>query len=1037
MKSLKKRSIKKLLEKKNFFKKSFSHKKKSLKLKDSLRFCKKSLRKKSLRFCKKSLRKKSLRLHKKSLRKKSLRFCKKSLRKKSLRLHKKSLRKKSLRLHKKIFKKKIFQDSGITIKDKIKTSINSIFLNKLLNILNNVRLKDPFKQFYKFKIDKIRINMQNAFIHINQFDKESFKYKAISQVFEKNNKYSTNNINVFFRQTKEALKYLLGYDYYTEVNFNNINLKDENLKEYNPHIFDSFYSEDYIVSSTITPIFENNIIIFAINRETKKQFNMLDFYFNPMFIYDMFSIFQYLTSYDKNYILYSFIENGSLFETFHFHIINSEFQLPIISDGIQIFKNIDSHLYPDSYLLEINKDILFKIPKMLYNLRSYDSCRYTSSIFFLKKNEKEYLYITFRKIEVAKIVLLENQHFDQEEYWNKLFGKKSRDYPYYLPIGIIATKKSFLNKVKEDLDFIKKFIENENNFYHIHPNFTIVYKQIMDNEVIYENYDPVNYDEECINLSCKDIISKEEHKLTCYKLPILYKLSKKWLNNENGSMLIDGSYFYYIKCYDEIKFNQKPEIFLKLFSKIETNDGTKYYLFNNVKTYLTDFILMEQHKLQKDSSLINAFIIMIIYKMYKLYSDGEILSNLDINCFYVCNNPLNVIDYVFDEINFITISKDNTSDCKFKINHEGNEIFLPLSKIKNETHSNSHLIEDINKIFEDLNLYCKTYNITNMLLTNIILNKYKKMDELIKSFNFGIDYWTCKHPNYNILKLLKSIFNYDKELDNEFYKYIVEEIIEKNKKLDPITSLKLTEKKIFVHGTNTENIYYSVEGKYKIGNFPLYLFPIDDNNDEHQKTYYDALVKEYAKNNSFSRVILYEQYKDNKYIQEKYEDFNIQFLNLTGKENFWNITSKIINSSENYLISQLCESTINFLLNIAYKNSIDFMILNRKWFVEYVSFRTNESLKCKCIILLCSDHFKIFYDYYSYSEYFNNIDIETKVDYNIENLELLYKLVISFCRKNSYKHSFYDRPQIDIDIIYFKKLLEQYKEELYIEELYM
>ena len=332
MKSLKKRSIKKLLGKNNF-RKSFSHKKKSLKLKKSLRLSKKSLSKK---------------------------------------LQKISLKK----------RKKIFQDSGITIKrkDKIKTSINNIFLNRLLNMLNNVELKDPFKQFYKFKIVRINININPeiyTFIHVNQFEKESFKYNPISQVFEKNNKYSTNNINVFFRQNKEALKYLLGYDYYTELNFNNINLKDENLKEYNPHIFDSFYSEDYIVSSTITPIFENNIIVFAINRKTKKQFNMLDFYFNPMFIYDMFLIFQHLTSYDKNYILYSFIENGSLFETFHFHIINSEFQdLPIIS-GIEILEDIGVHLYPNSYLLEINKDILFKIPKMLYNLRFYDSSRYT------------------------------------------------------------------------------------------------------------------------------------------------------------------------------------------------------------------------------------------------------------------------------------------------------------------------------------------------------------------------------------------------------------------------------------------------------------------------------------------------------------------------------------------------------------------------------------------------------------------------------------------------------------------------------------
>ena len=204
------------------------------------------------------------------------------------------------------------------------------------------------------------------------------------------------------------------------------------------------------------------------------------------------------------------------------------------------------------------------------------------------------------------------------------------------------------------------------------------------------------------------------------------------------------------------------------------------------------------------------------------------------------------------------------------------------------------------------------------------------------------------------------------------------------------------------------------------------------------KIYYNLLEHEYAKNNSFSRIILYEQYKHNNYIYEGDTDFNKQFLNLMGINNFWKITSKYIDSEKlspddederKYFLSQLCESTINFLLNIVYKNSIDFMIRKRTWFVETVFFRPNESLKCNCIILLCSDHFKIFYDYYSYSEYFNNIE-KTKVDYKIKNLIVLYSRIIEICKR--YKHSFYDRPQIDIDIIYFKNLLndEYYSKHL-------
>ena len=113
------------------------------------------------------------------------------------------------------------------------------------------------------------------------------------------------------------------------------------------------------------------------------------------------------------------------------------------------------------------------------------------------------------------------------------------------------------------------FINQENEVYCLHPNFQTVYKQIINADTItYDTTDPVNYDAECINLSSKDIISNDEHKLPCYNLPILYKLGKKWLARENGSMLIDGSYFYYIKSYDAVEFNQKPEIFLKLFYDI-------------------------------------------------------------------------------------------------------------------------------------------------------------------------------------------------------------------------------------------------------------------------------------------------------------------------------------------------------------------------------------------------------------------------------------------------------------------------------------
>jgi hypothetical protein len=87
-------------------------------------------------------------------------------------------------------------------------------------------------------------------------------------------------------------------------------------------------------------------------------------------------------------------------------------------------------------------------------------------------------------------------------------------------------------------------------------------------------------------------------------------------------------------------------------------------------------------------------------------------------------------------------------------------------------------------------------------------------------------------------------------------------------------------------------------------------------------------------------------------------------------------------------------------------------------FDEYVFFRN--TLKCYAIISLNKDHFKVFYDYKSYIQYFSNIKYE---EFTIPNLNKQYEYVcekIASEIKIDNKYNFYNSPRRDITAVYFK-----------------
>ena len=662
----------------------------------------------------------------KSIKRKSIK--RKSTRRKSIKTTKrKSTRRKSIKRNQKIM-------DGELIESEIRMveSFNEVFLTTLYNKLTNVEYTDPFKMFYKMeKIeDKYIIYVTNKTERYN-----NFKYKIIDSDYEIDEKYKKEQF--YSRKEKEALKYLLSYDYYTELNFNNIKLIEEHLKNYNPNLFDSYYFYDYLISSTMFPSCPQHLVVYGINKKLEKHFSALDFYFDPTFLFDMYYIFNYLIKIDSEYIVFNSIELGSLYETYHFHIIKSKIPNDISStiseSNVYENKNSDDDCFTNSYFIklseneEYNKKIIYLLPYILYQMRYYEKYKYFCSIHLFNKDNNNYILISFRRVGIELFKLNEHKKFNQS-YWDSLFSL-NKDVIYF-PFGVVSYNS--VNGNNNISSEIKEEIEKKKTYFHLHPLFMKTFKEIISmdknnikyetfeinllNEKFVKEYDSIDSDE-CINLDIFD--NKKE--LKCSKMPILYNLRKCIIGDDyydNGNVLINGTYFYFIKCErsENLKLEDiKEDIHLKLYKTIETKEF-KFYLFSFVKTYLTDYIDLEKKNLTKDPSLIHTFLIMIIYKMMNLYKQGYKLKYLDIYYFYVSDNQIKLREYKFSDEVIISVAKELNESCKYSIIHEGNDIFLPFSVSKN---SDDIILKDIKNIVNQLHYFCKEREIINLLLEDV------------------------------------------------------------------------------------------------------------------------------------------------------------------------------------------------------------------------------------------------------------------------------------------------------------------------------
>ena len=991
--------------------------------------------------------------------------------------------------------------------------VDHVLLNAIKNKMETKNYKDPFKRFYENMRTK---EMSKYIVSITDSNEMSnFNYSFSGKEYEEEKRYSTDKIPVFFRKQKEALTYLFDNDYYKEIKFNNIALNDSNLQNFNPHVFDSFHYNDYIVSSTVSPLFPKDLIMFAINYKSRKYYTCMDFYFDPTFIIDMYIISVYLNLEGPKYVVFNSMETGSLFETYHFHILQSE----VPDFGIEFKKSTESFkkddvykkidLKPDSpfavgYLINLSNlrsyNILYNLPSLLYELRLENKDKYFGQVFFFKQNNIDLLFINFRKVPLEYLTLDENKVLPPQ-YWTSLYESVNKLYNIvYLPIGLVNYKSKDMSTAEQSIDELLKkpevIAEMKKPYYH-HPKFESKLMEYIrkPSSTIMNSKVPSSFGkslEYCINLK-NDLINNGSNNLDCYKLPILYNLVKRTIleNNdtESGLMLIDGAYFYFIitnptletKLLNSQELSDKhdlKEIILTNYTSIKNLTAT-YYLYNPVRTYLLDYITsVAKDNLKLNPSIINSFIVMIVYKLMQLQKKGIRLTNLNINSFYLVENNLKVIDYAFNDTVIVSIAKEENPSCHYKIYHEGLEVFFPFD-IKKEIYDTTVMLSDLKNIINQIHYFCKENGINNLLLNDINSTFDRtdyNLDTIIYKFTFGIDYFTCKAPNWEAFERIQN-YVFDGN-NNDLWNNIVKRL----RSTPDLNSTKypkieITTDDFFLSGItmgegNDIDPYVLNELKYNIYNQPTYFFRVKNNKineqDKFYSDYFRILFRTYAKWNSTSRVYFYKAKKPIKLINFEFkgltETDKTEFMKNKRKE-YYIILGQIFGLTPNQLTRLKKEvvkkyhlqEMLNFGLSIKYPDLAGYKM--NGYYDEYIFFRKAEYLSCYSIATVNKTYFELFYDYDSYTDKIKNVKYEDYdkfnsssdddsaptntpkyyiwlteeviKDYNDKKSKLDSKSIL----KNN-KYDFYSLPKQDSKVIYFEQLELKYGDEDYYKAKY-
>ena len=957
----------------------------------------------------------------------------------------------------------------------------------------------PFNKFYGYDmIEFVELDLQNNYrVYIQNYHKNASIYKYDNEKYtyilqDKNKDYSSPSIPVYFREFPELVN-MFKNDYYDYFEIDK--MKQLQKKVLNPTIYNSSICNRYIVSPTISPSTNDNLVIIGYNIEKDKWLSNYDFYCHQYLIFDMYNIFCDLVKINKYFIITNSLEVGSLPEVYHFHIYSSKLPIPIMKhvltneeNGIKFYEIVSKNTAnAPSYAFDLEttnvKKLLEIIPKLLYNCRLHKEYKYNAQIFFCMHYDKKYLFITFRRVEIKniKLIQLPNKKFTYvQAYWDALFISKSKYNISYDPLGILFVNGQANINVK---NVLTSNVENDlKSVFHYHPTILDLLKNIIDiNKPICPKISdlPENTELKCLDIG--RIFKNEEDivELDCDTLPIIFKHNNKINIQGNlfnhGRINIRGDSYYFIELSDtQIDINaikylkelseryREYDTFPMYYINIINNKNVNILLFHPVKLTLKDFLTFDKDNLSKNSILINTFIIITLHKLHILNQQNLQIPNPRIEEILVTDKKYLLSEYKFFDDLIVTIipwdiKGNNQFNDKLPKHYKHDIHFSFNTSLQNETIENNIKIF-INSLYSE----CVKLNIKNLLLIglhNIIQKPFFSARECFNLLYFAMDVHNYKAPMWEILTLIginsKLVTNTNIDYTN-LYTKIIKSINTSNK---PKYDYELIKKDtVFITGTGYKNsdsvpidiAYGEIQHNRTIN--PAWFSTLDDLT--YDSKYLTTLFDTYMKTNNTSRLMMYSVKDDVKIlkisdgigvsdlinklcndIKNLYPDIEksfphgdelsihnvIKFIN-NGADIFPNL--KKYNSSK-WNIMNMLQNLSNFAMAVKGENGCSCYI-DEAELKEYVFFNTHTNLKLLGIVVMSYDRIDLITDFKTYLNYMNQNN--KFKDYSddkmsiVENFMKLKNVLVDQCNNlTKSKFDFYTRPSEGIYNLYLNQ----------------
>lgn len=541
------------------------------------------------------------------------------------------------------------------------------------------------------------------------------------------------------------------------------------------------------------------------NKITKDYYTAYDFYYDSTIIYKMYEEYEQLENTELTFL--TKLEAGSLPEVFHYHIYKHGINLEKLSqnlgqliDGLYYFVNNDE--FTNLYIIPLSDDILNTLRITLYRLRENNDYQYFPNLFFIYLNGATHIVVYFNRVSLKnKIFLQENgKNYLRKEYYEELYGKSYDNYGFiYFPFGMIYSNG------KNDIKMLNKNIMNDmkKNTW-VHPNFnkiitgkdkTDIYPILWYNTVCYGISKQIKNKIELFILEHKNKYTEFINMKTylCEQLPIVYELGKDiWYGTsyESGRIDLDSDFYYFLKM-----GNREIKIFIENLKKNEYCN-LKYHfvlefrdynlvLFEPVRAPLLNWLSLDKYNQASDPNLINYFILVIYYYIYKYNADFE-LSEL-----YVVDENRYYIEYDFGSYKNITVDSKTVSDYDdevYNLHHYKHNL-----KIKYKKQSTNSKEKIFSKIINNLHNECRRLNIINYgkynenadnydkysfldKMNNYVVNNNYKFEDIINWFQFAFTLFKCKTAYYETYALLAKAYNISYSSDLELIKLVSEKL---------------------------------------------------------------------------------------------------------------------------------------------------------------------------------------------------------------------------------------------------------------------